>query len=70
MRITINRHGQAPKVENNVASGAKLGDLVQARSGETVFLQRNGAMVEGVGPDTRLADGDTITVIQNKTVGR
>jgi K+/H+ antiporter YhaU regulatory subunit KhtT len=69
MRLTLQTHGNDPEFLDRNA-GTKMGDVVSEQPGRTIILTRNGAVIQGVGPNTILEQGDTITVVANKNVGR
>ena len=69
MVVTLISQGNAPQnITKN--DGAILRDVVGSVEGRTSFITRQGVTLEGVGPDTKLQNGDQITVIMNKTVGQ
>lgn len=69
IKVTLVTHGNAPDALYR-ETPCKLRDIVPNQEGKTVFLTRNGAQIQDIGPNTLLENGDTITVVANKNVGR
>lgn len=69
MRISLISQGNAAQ-QFDRPQGTTANAIVGDFAGKSVFLTRRNQVINGIGPETELEDGDQITVVPNKRVGR
>jgi hypothetical protein len=69
MRISLVSQGNAAQTFTR-DPGVTVGAITGSLEGKSAFLQRGNAVIDNISAETTLQEGDIITVVPNKRVGR